>query len=173
MDQALSDRFSEIEAAYREAETALGDPAVHTDPSQLAELGKRHSDLKDVVTSIRRWREASADLTEARAMADDPDMMELAADLESEIARLEDAIKLALVPRDPNDGKDVIVEIRSGVGGDEASIWAGDLLRMYQKYTEHLGFRMEPLEASESETGGYDKVTVAVKGKGAYSKLKY
>ncbi len=106
-------------------------------------------------------------------MADDPDMMELATDLESEIARLEDAIKLALVPRDPNDGKDVIVEIRSGVGGDEASIWAGDLLRMYQKYTEHLGFRMEPLEASESETGGYDKVTVAVKGNGAYSKLKY
>jgi peptide chain release factor 1 len=173
MDQALSDRFSEIEAAYQEVETALGDPAVHTDPGQLAELGKRHSDLKDVVASIRRWREASADLTEARAMADDPDMLELAADLESEIDSLEDAIKLALVPRDPNDGKDVIVEIRSGVGGDEASIWAGDLLRMYQKYTEHLGFRMEPLEASESETGGYDKVTVAVKGQGAYSKLKY
>jgi peptide chain release factor 1 len=173
MDQALSDRFSEIEAAYQEVETALGDPAVHTDPGQLAELGKRHSDLKDVVTSIRRWREASADLIEARAMADDPDMMELATDLESEIAKLEDDIKLALVPRDPNDGKDVIVEIRSGVGGDEASIWAGDLLRMYQKYTEHLGFRMEPLEASESETGGYDKVTVAVKGQGAYSKLKY
>ena len=173
MDQALSDRFSEIEAAFQEVETALGDPAVHTDPSQLAELGKRHSDLKDVVTSIRRWREANTDLAEARTMADDPDMMELAADLESEIARLEDAIKLALVPRDPNDGKDVIVEIRSGVGGDEASIWAGDLLRMYQKYTEHLGFRMEPLEASESETGGYDKVTVAVKGNGAYSKLKY
>jgi peptide chain release factor 1 len=106
-------------------------------------------------------------------MADDPDMAEMARELEKEIPALETRIKKALVPKDPNDSKDVIVEIRAGVGGDEASIWAGDLLRMYQKYTEHLGFRMEMMEASESETGGYDKATVAVKGSGAYSKLKY
>jgi peptide chain release factor 1 len=106
-------------------------------------------------------------------MADDPDMAQMARELEVEIPNLEERIKRALVPKDPNDSKDVIVEIRAGVGGDEASIWAGDLLRMYQKYTEQLGFRMEPMDASESETGGYDKVTVAVKGDGAYSKLKY
>ena len=93
--------------------------------------------------------------------------------LEPELARLEDELKVALLPKDPADERDVIVEIRSGVGGDEASIWAGDLYRMYQKYTERLGYRMEAMDASESETGGYDKVTVSVKGAGAYSRLKY
>jgi peptide chain release factor 1 len=173
VDQSLSERFAEIEAAFDETEQALADPDVLSDPTRLAELGKKHSDLKDVVGDIRRWRQVHIDLGEAREMADDPDMAQMARELETEIPRLEDRIKKALVPKDPNDSKDVIVEIRSGVGGDEASIWAGDLLRMYQKYTERLGFRMEVMEASESETGGYDKVTVSVKGDGAYSKLKY
>jgi len=97
----------------------------------------------------------------------------MARDLEKEIVGLEERIRRSLVPKDPNDAKDVIVEIRAGVGGDEASLWAGDLLRMYQKYTERLGFRLEEMEASESETGGFDKVTVSVKGNGAYSKLKF
>ncbi len=173
MDPSLSQRLTEIESVFGEVEASLGDPEVISDPARLAELGKRHSDLKEVVADIRRWRQASSDLEVANEMSDDADMAALAVELESEIERLEDGIRLALVPTDPNDAKDVIVEIRSGVGGDEASIWAGDLLRMYQKYTERLGFRVEPIEASESETGGYDKVTVAVKGRGAYSKLKY
>jgi peptide chain release factor 1 len=173
MDQAFSDRLAEIEAAFAEIERSLSDPEILSDPSQLADLGKRHSDLKDVVADIRRWRQAHVDLGVARELSDDPDMAQMARELEAETDRLEEAIKDALVPTDPNDAKDVIVEIRSGVGGDEASIWAGDLLRMYQKYTEHLGFRLEPMEVSESETGGYDKVTVSVKGRGAYSKLKF
>jgi peptide chain release factor 1 len=173
MDQSLSERFGEIEAAFDETEQALGDPEVLSDPTQLAELGKKHSDLKDVVADIRRWRQLHVDLGEAREMSDDPDMAQMARELEKEIPQLEERIKRALVPKDPNDSKDVIVEIRSGVGGDEASLWAGDLLRMYQKYTERQGFRMEMMESSESETGGYDKVTVSVKGDGAYSKLKY
>ncbi|HEU4320264.1 MAG TPA: peptide chain release factor 1 [Acidimicrobiia bacterium] len=169
----MSDRLHEVEAVFDETEAALADPEVLSDPGQLAELGKRHADLKDVVTEIRRWRQAHIDLGEAREMADDPDMAQMARELEGEIELLEESIKRALVPKDPNDSKDVIVEIRSGVGGDEASIWAGDLLRMYQKYTERQGFRLEPMDASESETGGYDKVTVSVKGDGAYSRLKY
>lgn len=169
----MEERFAEIEAAFAEVESALGDPEVLADPSQLAELGKRHADLKDVVADIRRWREAGTDLTEAREMAEDPDMAQLAEDLEAEIASLEEKIKLALVPTDPNDSKDVIMEIRSAAGGDEASIWAGDLLRMYERYAESLGFRIEPMDASAADAGGYDKVTVAVKGRGAYSKLKY
>ncbi|HEU4895069.1 MAG TPA: PCRF domain-containing protein, partial [Acidimicrobiia bacterium] len=173
MDAALSDKLSEIEAAFEEVEASLADPEVHADPSQLAELGKRHSDLKDTVADIRRWRQAMVDLGEAREMDEDADMAAMARELEKEIADLEERIKRSLVPRDPNDAKDVIVEIRSGVGGDEAAIWAGDLYRMYQKYTERLGYRMEAMEASESETGGYDKVTVSVKGNGAFSKLKY
>lgn len=173
MDSTLIDKLAEIEAAFDEVEASLGDPEVHSDPSRLAELGKRHSDLKDTVADIRRWRQATVDLGEAREMDDDADMAALARELEREIAELETRIRRSLVPKDPNDDRDVIVEIRAGVGGDEAAIWAGDLLRMYQKYTEKLGFRVEPIEASESESGGYDKVTIAVKGRGAYSRLKY
>ena len=173
MTQSLSGRFREIEAVFEDIEASLADPEVIADPSQLAELGKRHSDLKDTVADIRRWRQVGTDLSEAREMADDADMAEMARELEREIETLEEKIKRSLVPRDPNDDKDVIVEIRSGVGGDEASIWAGDLLRMYQKYSERMGLRMETMDSSESETGGYDKITVSVKGRGAYSKLKY
>jgi peptide chain release factor 1 len=151
----------------------LADPEVLSDPSHLAELGKRHADLRDVVADIRRWRQANQDLAEAREMDDDPDMAQMARDLEAEIEKLEAGIKSALVPTDPLDAKDVIMEIRSAAGGDEASIWAGDLLRMYQKYAEQKGFNIEPMDSSPSETGGYDKVTVAVKGRGAYSRLKY
>jgi peptide chain release factor 1 len=173
VEEALNKRLAEIESAFDETEASLADPEILSDPGQLADLGKRHADLKDVVADIRQWRQAQVDLREAIEMSDDPDMAQMARELEREIERLEEQIKHALVPEDPNDAKDVIVEIRSGVGGDEASIWAGDLLRMYQKYTEALGFEMETLEASGSETGGYDKVTVSVKGRGAYSKLKY
>ena len=173
MDSSFEHRLNEIEAAFEDVESALGDPEVLADPSQLAELGKRHSDLKDVVEDIRRWRGANTDLADARDMSDDPDMAGLAEDLESEIESLEERIKIALVPKDPNDSKDVIMEIRSAAGGDEASIWAGDLLRMYEKYAERLGFKIEPMDSSPADTGGYDKVTVAVKGRGAFSKLKY
>jgi peptide chain release factor 1 len=173
MDQVMEDRFAEIEAAFAEVEASLADPDVVADHHRLAELGRKHAELKDTVAEIRRWREVRADLEDAREMSEDPDMAAMARDLENEAAEIEDRIKLALVPTDPNDSKDVIVEIRAGVGGDEASIWAGDLLRMYQRYTEQLGFRMEAMESSESETGGYDKVTVSVKGNGAYSKLKF
>jgi peptide chain release factor 1 len=100
-------------------------------------------------------------------------MAQMAKELTAEIVRLEASIKVALTPTDPNDARDVLVEIRSGVGGDEASIWAGDLLRMYEKYAERLGFKTETIEASHNEAGGFDKVTIAVKGRGAYSKMKY
>jgi peptide chain release factor 1 len=129
--------------------------------------------LKDVVADIRRWREAQSDLAEAKEMSSDPDMAQMAKELTAEIVRLEASIKVALTPTDPNDARDVLVEIRSGVGGDEASIWAGDLLRMYEKYAERLGFKTETIESSPNEAGGFDKVTIAVKGRGAYSKMKY
>ena len=173
MERSLSDRLAEIEAVFADVESSLADPEVVSDPAQLAELGKKHADLKETVADIQRWRQAQVDLDEARDMADDPDMAQMARELEKEVEHLEEQIKQALVPKDPNDSKDVILEIRAGVGGDEASIWAGDLLRMYQKYTERLGFRMEEMESSESETGGYDKITVSVKGNRAYSRLKY
>ncbi len=173
MEKGFPERLDEIEAAFNEVESALSDPEVLSDPSQIAELGKRHSDLKDVVADIRRWRKAAADLEEAEAMSDDPDMAMMAADLADEIETLEDRIRLALVPTDPHDDRDVIVEIRSAAGGDEAAIWAGDLLRMFERYADRHGFRVEAMDSSPSEAGGYDKVTIAVKGRGAYSRMKY
>lgn len=172
-ETTFSDRLGEIEATFEEVEKSLSDPDVIADPNQLAELGKRHSDMRDVVSDIRRWRVANADLEVAREMADDPDMANLAQDLEQEMDELVHRIKIALVPDDPNDSKDVIVEIRSAAGGNEASIWAGDLLRMYEKYADRNGFKVEAMNSSPSEAGGYDKVTVAIKGRGAYSKMKY
>jgi peptide chain release factor 1 len=106
-------------------------------------------------------------------MDDDPDMVALAGELTAEIEQLERRVTSALVPADPTDEKDVIVEIRSAAGGDEAAIWAGDLLRMYHRYADRNGLEVEPMDSSPSEAGGYDKVTVALKGKGAYSRMKY
>ncbi len=173
MDANVEARLDEIESAFAETEALLSDPVVHADLPRLADLGRKHSELSDLVADIRRWREASTDLVEAEEMSDDPDMAHLAADLSKEIEFLEERIRTALVPTDPNDGKDVIVEIRSAAGGDEAAIWAGDLLRMYERYADRHGFRVEAMESSPSEAGGYDKVTVAVKGRGAYSRMKY
>jgi peptide chain release factor 1 len=173
MEESLSRRLADIETAFEETESALGDPEILADPSQLAELGKRHSDLKDVVADIRRLRQVKTDLEEAREMLADADMSALAEDLVLEVESLERRITTALVPKDPADGRDVIVEIRSAAGGDEAAIWAGDLLRMYERYAERMRFKLEAMDTSPSEAGGYDKVTVSIKGKGAYSKMKY
>jgi len=173
MEESLSTRLAEIETVFEETEAALGDPEILADPSRLAELGKRHSDLREVVGDIRRLREATNDLEAARGMSEDSDMARLAEDLSTEIDDLERRIKMALVPTNPADAKDVIVEIRSAAGGDEASIWAGDLLRMYERFADRNGFRIEAMDSSPSESGGYDKVTVAVKGKNAYSRMKY
>ena len=173
MDDTLALRLAEIESAFEETEVALSDPETLSNPAMLAELGKRHADLRDVVADIRRLRGLRADLEDARAMADDPDMADMARELAGEIDEIEARVKLALIPTDPADAKDVILEIRSAAGGDEAAIWAGDLLRMYERYADRNGLEIEPLDSSPSEAGGYDKVTVAIKGKGAYSRMKY
>ena len=173
MDESLARRFAEIETAFEETEAALGPPEILADSSQLAELGRRHSELREVVADIRRLRQLNTDLQEAREMSSDADMSRLAEDLSVEIAELEQRISATLVPKDPAASRDVIVEIRSAAGGDEAAIWAGDLLRMYERYAEQGGFKVEAMDSSPSEAGGYDKVTVAIKGKGAYSRMKY
>ena len=173
IDPALSRRLDDMEEAFAAVEAELAKPDVTADPARLAELGKRHAELREVVEDIRRLRQAATDLAEAREMSTDPDMAVLAAELEEEVGKLEDEIRLVLTPTDPNDEKDVIVEIRSAAGGDEAALWAGDLLRMYEKYADRLGFKVEPMSSTPSGPGGFDKVTVAVKGRGAYSKLKY
>ncbi len=173
MDEALATRLVEIESVFEETEAALSDPVTLSDPARLAELGKRHADLKGLVGDIRRLREASEDLEAAKAMSEDPDMAELADELETELEALEEQIKVALVPEDPVGAKDVIVEIRSAAGGDEAAIWAGDLLRLYEKYADRHGFAVEAMDSSPSDAGGFDKVTFAVKGKDAFARMRY
>ena len=173
MDDTLERRLAEIESAFEETEAALSDPETLANPGRLAELGKRHADLREVVSDIRQLRRLREDLEEARAMADDSDMADLARELVDEIDGIEARVRLSLIPTDPADAKDVILEIRSAAGGDEAAIWAGDLLRMYERYADRIGLEVEPLETSPSEAGGYDKVTVAIKGKGAYSRMKF
>jgi peptide chain release factor 1 len=178
MDQHLAERLAEVEEAHREVEALLADPEVLADPARLAELGKRHSDLESIVDLLHRWRQANTDRAEALELAEQDtemaaELRHLATERGTEAGRLEAELRRALVPSDPNDHKDVILEIRAAAGGDEAAIWAGDLLRMYERYAETHGFRIEPMETSPSEVGGYSRVTVAVKGKGAFSRLKY
>ena len=121
MDANVEARLDDIESVFAETEAMLSDPEAHADLPRLADLGRKHSELSDLVSDIRRWRQASADLAEAEEMSDDPDMATLAGDLSKEIESLEERIRAALVPTDPNDAKDVIVEIRSAAGGDEAA----------------------------------------------------
>ena len=167
---SIEQLVEELERSYAEAQERMSDPAVYNDHREAAEAGRRLKELEGPWRLARQWRQARADLEAARG---DPELAGLAGDLEAEAGRLEEELKLALVERDPADAKDVIVEIRQGVGGDEAALWAGDVYRMLTRYAERRGFRTEPLSASENEAGGFKEVVFAVKGDGAYSVFKY
>src|SRR6188508_3833180 len=130
----------------------MSDPAVYNDHRQAAEVGRRLKELETPKQLADEWRQAREDLEAAR---DDPDLAPMASELESDVERLEDELKLALVERDPADDKDVIVEVRQGVGGDEAALWAGNLRRMFARYAERRGFKTEELGASPSDGGGF------------------
>src|SRR2546428_7109877 len=159
-----------VERSYREAQERLSDPAVYNDHREAAVAGRRLKELEAPHRLAQRWREARADLDDAR---EDGDLRELVPELEERLASLEEELKLALVETDPADSKDVIVEVRQGVGGDEAALWAGDVYRMLARYAERRGFKVEELAASPSDSGGFKEVTFAVKGDGAYSVFKW
>src|SRR6185437_13561353 len=148
----------------------MADPAVFNDHREAAEVGKRLKGLENPHKLAQAWRQAQADLDAARS---DPELDEMAGDYETEVARLEDELKLSLVERDPADEKDVIVEIRQGVGGDEAALWAADVMRMEQRYAERRGFKWEEIEVSANDGGGLKEGVFAIKGDGAYSVYKY
>ncbi|MEI7759872.1 MAG: peptide chain release factor 1 [Thermoleophilia bacterium] len=160
----------ELERSYTELQTRLSDPAVYNDHREAAEVGRRLKELEMPYRLAVAWQGARADLVDARG---DPELASMAVDLESEVARLEEELKISLVERDPADAKDVIVEVRQGVGGDEAALWAGDVFRMLTRYAERRGFKTELLSANESEAGGFKEVVFAVKGDGAFSVYKY
>ena len=165
-DQLIGD----LERSYEEAQARMSDPAVYNDRREAAEVGRRLKDLETPFKLAQDWKAASDDLAAAR---DDADLKELVPELESRVHDLQEELRLALVPTDPADRKDVIVEVRQGVGGDEAALWAGDVYRMLTRYAERRGFKVEELEASPNDGGGFKEVTFAVKGDGAYSVFKW
>jgi peptide chain release factor 1 len=167
---AIEQLVDELERSYAEAQERMGDPEVFSDRQAAAVAGRRLKELEVPHRLAQAWRETVRDLEDARA---DPELATLAEELAEEAERLETDLKVALVERDPADEKDVIVEIRQGVGGDEAALWAADLLRMLTRNAERRGFRTEVLGSSPNEAGGYKDVSFAVKGEGAYSVFKW
>jgi peptide chain release factor 1 len=166
----FEDLIVELERSHREVQERMSDPAVYNDRREAADVGRRLKELEGPHRLAREWRQVSADLEAAN---DDPDLRELVPELEARRAAVEEELRLALVPTDPADRKDVIVEIRQGVGGDEAALWAGDVFRMLMRYAERRGFKVEELSASASDGAGFKEAVFAVKGDGAFSVFKW
>jgi peptide chain release factor 1 len=162
--------IDELERSYRETQERISDPSVYNDHREAAEVGRKLKELEGPYKLAQEWKAAREDLDAAR---DDPELRDLVAELEERTARLEEELRLAMVPSDPADHKDVILEVRQGVGGDEAALWAGDIYRMLARYAERRGFKVEELSASPSDGGGYKEVTFAVKGDPAYAVFKW
>src|SRR5438132_3128645 len=160
----------ELERNFRETQERMSDPAVYNDRREAAVVGRRLKELEAPHRLAERGRSAVTDLEAARA---DAELAEMVPEYEKRLTQLEDELKLALVEKDPADEKDVIVEVRQGVGGDEAALWAADVARMLQRYAERRGFKTETLSTSESESGGIKEMVFAVKGDGAYSVFKW
>jgi peptide chain release factor 1 len=167
----LDDLISE----YADIEQALADPAVHADQQKARTLGKRYAHLRPIVETFRDLRQTDEDLATARELAEEDETFAAeATELEKRRGEHEDRLRKLLVPRDPNDGKDVILEIKAGEGGEESALFAGDLLRMYQRYAERAGWKTEIIDRHASDLGGYKDVTMSVKGKdGAWANLKF
>jgi len=180
MDELLRKRLDELERDYEETLEQLTRPAVLGDQVRYREVTGRHAELKPIVAAYRRYREVEREAAEAREMRrgeTDPEMAayleEVVGKADAELSDLEGRLRALLVPKDPNDDKDVIVEIRAAAGGEEAALWAADLYRMYQRFAERHGWKVEPIDVSGSSTGGIKEAIFAVKGKGAYSRFKY
>lgn len=176
---SVLDKLQELEQRYIELEHLLADPEVVTDPQRLAQLGRERAELEEIVSVYRELRRVDEQIAEAEQLLDgpDPELAELAAD---ELPRLKELreqlyqdLRKRLVPKDPNDEKDVIVEIRAGTGGEEAALFAADLFRMYTRYAERQGWKTEVLSSNPTELGGFKEIIFEVRGKGAYSHLKH
>lgn len=176
----MLDRLKSIEERYEKLNEYLSDPEVVNDPKKLREYSKEQSDIQETVEVYRQYREAYDQLNDAKAMLEeklDAEMRDMVkeeiSELTEETERLEDELKILLIPKDPNDDKNVIVEVRGAAGGEEAALFAGNLYRMYSRYAEMQGWKTEVMEASVTGTGGYKEIIFMISGKGAYSKLKF
>lgn len=176
----MLDKLAELEAKYEEITQKLYSPEVAANPEKLKNYSKEQKTLKSIVETYRTYKAALAELSDAKDLLEnskDPDMQELAkeeiAPLEKAIPELEEELRVLLIPKDPNDDKNVILEIRAGAGGDESGIFAGDLFRLYSRYAENRGWKMELMSASYATSGGYKEVIAMISGEGAYSRFKF
>ena len=175
----LNDRLTELEREYEAVVEALNDPSISSDPHRLRDLSRRHRELEEVVGCWRRLQRAEADLETAREMSNDSvgEERELAQlevnQAEQDIVRLEEELRLQLLPRDPNAGRNVIMEIRGAEGGEEANLFAKDLFEMYSRYASAKGWKVEVLSSSPSERDGLNEITFLVKGKDAWQRLEH
>ncbi|MBC7266048.1 MAG: peptide chain release factor 1 [Coriobacteriia bacterium] len=176
----MREKLEQIVAAFDELTARLGDPEVLADQKTYARLAKEHRSQEPLATKAREYIAALDELDGAKEILkteSDPDLKELAAEevrrIEARLPELEDELKVMLLPGDPNDEKDIIVEIRAGAGGDEAAIFAGDLYRMYTRYAESQGWKVEEIDASPSDAGGFKEVSFRVRGDRVYSKMKF
>lgn len=176
----MNERLQSIEDRYEKLNALLTDPEIINDPKKLREYSKEQSDLEETVQAFREYKSVKKQLDDAKSMLDDSlddDMRDMVKDEVDELAKNEDdlseRLKVLLIPKDPNDDKNVIVEIRGAAGGDEAALFAGDLYKMYTRYAEVQGWKTDVIEASYTELGGYKEIIFMVNGNGAFSKLKY
>ena len=165
---------------HAEIQAQLSDPAVYADQARARKLGRRSAQLNGIVEAYNRWKQASEDLEAAREMADeDPDFAAEVEELTAALPELEEKLRRLLIPRDENDSRNVILEVKGGEGGDEAALFAADLLRMYTRFAEHKGWKVEMISYNESDLGGYKDAQVAIKGssndpaEGVYAHLKF
>ena len=177
----LLDKLQSVEQTYKELTRRLADPDVTSNPGELHRLAKSRASLEETVNTYEIWQKSQEDLIGAKQIfkesASDPELREMAAlevaALEAKIATLEDQLTILLLPRDPLDEKNIMLEIRAGTGGDEASIWAGDLVRLYSKYAETQKWKVSLLSESPADMGGFKEAILEIKGDNVYSKLKF
>ncbi|CCI14723.1 Peptide chain release factor 1 [Microcystis aeruginosa PCC 9806] len=177
----LLDKLQSVEQTYKELTRRLADPDVTSNPGELHRLAKSRASLEETVNTYEIWQKSQEDLIGAKQIfkesASDPELREMAAlevaELEAKIATLEDQLTILLLPRDPLDEKNIMLEIRAGTGGDEASIWAGDLVRLYSKYAETQKWKVSLLSESPADMGGFKEAILEIKGDNVYSKLKF
>ncbi|MEG9296111.1 peptide chain release factor 1 [Mangrovibacillus sp. Mu-81] len=176
----MFDRLQAVEDRYDRLNELLSDPEIVNDPKKLREYSKEQSDIQATVEAYREYKDINEQHKDAKAMLDeklDAEMREMVreevSELEEQIDALEERLKILLIPKDPNDDKNVIMEVRGAAGGDEAALFAGDLYRMYSRYAETQGWKIEVMEATSTGVGGYKEIIFMITGNGAYSKMKY
>ncbi len=177
MKASLLDKLARADERLEELDALLSQPEIAGDMDRYRKLTREHADLTPVVALYRQYRQAEADQKTAQEMLADPDMRELAeaelADGATRIAQLEAGLQTALLPTDPNDARNIFLEIRAGTGGDESALFAGSLLRMYTRYAERCGWKVEVVSENPGEVGGYKEAIIRIVGHGAYSRLKF